>query len=206
MEEKLNNLFNLGTEQQWHYLGQISDFFGATLPILAILLGLWKRKEIRDFFSGISFTEVGEMLHETEKFDAVIFTVSREEGPKTTIEATSPKVIGLLPTHDTSQIAEKIKHYAEERGIAVLETSIIDDPYNPAHCQKAAKHLLRLLQNTSAKKIAVDVTGGTTPMSIGAFMAAHEAGVATIYLKSDYDGKSKKIKPGTTRLGHISAA
>lgn len=205
---ELHNILGLGNEQTWRYIGQLADFFGATLPILTgilILVGYWKRKKIRQFFSRGTFSDVGEEMDEHEQFDAVLFTVSHEEISRIVIEMTKPKIIGLIPTGGSQTSAEKIKSYAESKNIRVLEISEIADANNPAHAQKAAKRLLSFLKDTDHARIAIDVTGGKTPMSIGAFMAAHEAGVTTIYLKSEFDKNLNKIKPGTARLVRISA-
>ena len=47
------------------------------------------------------------------------------------------------------------------------------------------------MRDAEAKEIAVDVTGGKTPMSLGAFMAAEEFAVQTIYITSEFDPSLK---------------
>jgi CRISPR-associated protein (TIGR02710 family) len=52
-------------------------------------------------------------------------------------------------------------------------------------------------------KIAVDVTGGQKPMSVGLEKAAHVLGLTTIYVESDYwppDSGQRGPQPGTQRL------
>jgi ribose 5-phosphate isomerase RpiB len=204
----LSNLFSLGGEQSWRYIGQVADSLGAILGILTIVLmvvGVWQRKQISRYFKRVSFSDVGEPIHDSQQFDAVVFTVSREELPKNVIDKTKPKAISLIATAESKPVAEAIKKYAEERGIEVQEIFEIADKDNPAYSKSAVKRALKLFGNTQLKNIAVDVTGGTTPMSIGAFMAAQQFGATTIFVKADYDQALKRVKQETAKIVCISA-
>lgn len=204
----LANFLGIGTEQQWRYIGQVADSLGAFLGILTILIavvGLIKRKQISRYFKRVSFSDVGEPIHESQQFDAVVFTVSREELPKKVIDLTRPKIISLIATAESKPVAEILKKYAEEKGIEVQEIFEIADKDNPAYAKSAVKRALNLFSNTQLNNIAVDVTGGTTPMSIGAFMAAQQFGVTTIYVKADYDQALKRVKQESAKIVCISA-
>ena len=66
------------------------------------------------------------------------------------------------------------------------------------------RQVLEQWRDLDRAAIAVDVTGGLKPMSVGLEKAAHVLGLTTIYVQSDYgplppDGKSGPI-PGTQRL------
>lgn len=65
------------------------------------------------------------------------------------------------------------------------------------------RELLEAWRDLDCATIAVDVTGGLKPMSVGVEKAAHLLGLTTIYVESDYgptsDGKFGPL-PGTQRL------
>ncbi|RMD85019.1 MAG: TIGR02710 family CRISPR-associated protein, partial [Candidatus Dadabacteria bacterium] len=51
---------------------------------------------------------------------------------------------------------------------------------------------------------AVDVTGGKVPMSLGAFMAAEEAGTPSIYVTAEYDARLQRPRAETARVVRLS--
>jgi hypothetical protein len=57
----------------------------------------------------------------------------------------------------------------------------------------ATAHVLTRVKQHSTGVIAVDVTGGKTPMSIGAFMAAEENAADTVYATAEYDASGKPV-------------
>jgi len=61
---------------------------------------------------------------------------------------------------------------------------MVKDPYDIKEATEHCLILIRRMLNKgiSAERICVDIVGGTKPMSIGAFMAAEELGVTSIYL------------------------
>lgn len=56
-----------------------------------------------------------------------------------------------------------------------------------------------LSENMQNNDVAVDVTGGMTTMSVGAFSMAEELKIDTQYIKSDFDENNKPIK--NTQIG-----
>jgi hypothetical protein len=60
------------------------------------------------------------------------------------------------------------------------------------------------LQKNGCKNIAVDITGGKVTMSLGAFMAAEEAGVQTIYISTEFDVALKAPRMDTAKIISIS--
>ncbi|NTW03811.1 MAG: TIGR02710 family CRISPR-associated protein [Oscillochloris sp.] len=68
---------------------------------------------------------------------------------------------------------------------------------------EGVKAVLTAWPDLECAQIAVDVTGGLKPMSVGLEKAAHLLGLKTLYIESDYrlspDGKSAPV-PGSQRL------
>ena len=78
------------------------------------------------------------------------------------------------------------------------------DPDDPTQSRQAAAALLAMMQRAGHEKLAVDITGGKTPMSLGAFMAAEEAGAASLYVASGFDVNLRKPDMRTARVRVIS--
>jgi CRISPR-associated protein (TIGR02710 family) len=62
------------------------------------------------------------------------------------------------------------------------------------------KQVLLHWHDMSPTTIAVDVTGGFAPMSVGIAKAAHVLRLTTMYILSDYDPVTNRVLPGTQRL------
>jgi CRISPR-associated protein (TIGR02710 family) len=62
------------------------------------------------------------------------------------------------------------------------------------------KQVLAHWSDISPAAIAVDVTGGFAPMSVGIAKAAHVLHLTTLYILSEYDPATNRVKPGTQRL------
>lgn len=80
----------------------------------------------------------------------------------------------------------------------------MENPDDPAEARERAQALLHRMRAAGAPRCAVDITGGKTPMSLGAFMAAVEAGVSTLYLASRYDDRLQRPDPHSARIHCIS--
>lgn len=208
VEKPLNNLIEFVSPQLWQYIGQVSDIWGAllgTLGVLASIIGFFKREQIRRYLKRISFSEVGRVIPRSQQYELVIFTVSHATVPLMTIAQTQAKRIALIATEGSKAEAEIIQTQAQSEGRG-SKIFIIDDKDDPAEAKATASKAIAYWEGIAPDEIAVDVTGGTTPMSIGAFMAAQQAGVTTIYMKSEYDKEKNQIKPGSSSLVCIAAS
>ncbi len=101
-------------------------------------------------------------------------------------------VVSLLFTGESSVAAAKLARelddqaefdppWREIEGPAMK----VDDMLDPQDSRKLVRRYLERLLDRGVKheQIFVDTTGGTAPMSIGAFQAAEEMGISSIYLK-----------------------
>jgi hypothetical protein len=80
----------------------------------------------------------------------------------------------------------------------------VADPNDPAVSRSQVALLLSELHQAGCRKIAVDLTGGKLPMSLGAFMAAEEAGVTSLYVATDFDRYLKVPDMRTAILRQMS--
>lgn len=117
-------------------------------------------------------------------------------------EVLKPDLLGFLITPDI-----------EKRRVANLITtkfnlgkdSYKEERIDPADVSSVKNSTLRLIhwmerdKGIPLNEIAIDVTGGTTPTSIGAFLAAQERGVDVNYIYSDYDVETNKFIPDTQK-------
>ena len=195
------------TETTWLWLDRIGIVW-ADLMLLATFAGgivaVFKRGRIRDWWRRNRFPDIGRDLGQDERWPAFLLNVSKPDLPKWLIENQQPAAIALLATEQSRETADDIKAFAEKHGAVVLGPYHIDDPDDPSESHALAATLLQRLKQKGHARIAVDVTGGKVPMSIGAFMAAEEAGCDSIYISADFDRELKKPKPQTARIRCIS--
>jgi CRISPR-associated protein (Cas_Cas02710) len=206
MAQELSNLFGLGSTQGWQYIGQVSDIWGALLGTLTACFAVWgffNRAAFKRYLTRITYSDVGRAITEKQEYELVIFTVSHATVPLMVIEKTQPKRIALIATEGSKVEAEIIAAQALGRETKIF---ILDDKDDPAEAKATVNKAIVHWTDIAPERIAVDVTGGTTPMSIGAFMAAQQAGVITIYMKSEYDKDKKEIKAGSSHLICIAAS
>lgn len=109
----------------------------------------------------------------------------------------------LNPSFDAYEALEKT---ATELGISCLGIERILHEDEVQDARKAVLQAIRKLQEHGAKHVVVDITGGNKPMSIGAFMAAEELAVDSLYVSSDYDTKLRKPDMNTAKIRRISEA
>lgn len=108
-----------------------------------------------------------------------------------------PKYVALLYSRDSrDQALALARRFENESGVSFVIGSseierlayAVDDPLDAEACKRAATELLRQLRRFECppERTFVDTTGGTKPMSLGAFQAAEEAGASTIYVAGRY--------------------
>ena len=129
---------------------------------------------------------------------------SHESGSAVMKEADvlKPEFLGFLVTADTERLgilAQIVDNLNLNRA------DYKEEPVNPTDVRNIKNGTLRLIHWMEKDKgipigeIAIDVTGGTTPISIGAFLAAQERGVDVNYIYSDYDVDLNRYMPDTQK-------
>ena len=175
------------SEPTWLLLDHFGILLGDVLmsvTVLAGIVGFIKRNDLRSWLTRNRFPSIGGNPEHT-RWQGLVFTVSRVDVPLWVIAEVQPAGIGLLVTEASRAEGEKIRQRAQQTGISVsIET--LNDPDDPAEAKRKTQDLLRRLQEQGLNEIAVDITGGKTPMSLGAFMAAEESGSDSIYVTTAY--------------------
>ena len=172
-----------------------------TFTFLATIYGFICRNKLRNWFKRNQFPSIGGQL-EHSHWQGIIFTVSRKEVPLWVIKQINPMAIGLLSSESSRNAAQEIRVFAQQMGILIIEEEVINDPDDPAEVNRKAKKVIHELKVHGLDEMAMDITGGKTPMSLGAFMAAEEMGVDSIYVTTEY--KDKKPDITTAKIKAIS--
>lgn len=192
----MNQLFGW-SEQAWLTIDQVGILVGLGVGLVSVgtfclaVIGFFKRDSLRRWLLGNRFPRVGETDISSEDWDGIIFTVSRPDVPCWVIDQCKPRVIGLVYTEGSESAKNKIEAHA--RGVGCIPVSIpIEDPDDPAETRKATAYLISRIQNDSGvgtdgiSRLGIDITGGKVPMSLGAFMAAEEASLCSLYIATTF--------------------
>jgi len=203
MEIISSNLFTFD-ESTWLWLDRYGIIVGdllMTFTFLATIYGFICRNKLRNWFKRNQFPSIGGQL-EHSHWQGIIFTVSRKEVPLWVIKQINPMAIGLLSSESSRNAAQEIRVFAQQMGTLIIEEEVINDPDDPAEVNRKAKKIMHELKDKGLDEMAMDITGGKTPMSLGAFMAAEEMGVDSIYVTTEY--KDNKPDITTAKIKAIS--
>lgn len=170
-----------------------------TCLTLALALVSWSRRaEVARFLERFSrrrtFLGVGEPVALQPFRDralALVIPVSRREQPEWLLRHFEPEHVSFLYTERSRGIAQdlardfdgSIRFFPDveqiERGEYVLR-----DPDDPKESKERTRFFFGAFEQQGIPRsgILVDTTGGKVPMSIGAFQAAEENQVSSIYL------------------------
>ena len=161
-------------------------------------LGAALRRWLGHRYAGVG----GEM--DGASVDALIFTVSKADLPIMSIKKLNPRMVGMLRSDDSKDDAREIGDYCRSKNIEVFERSI-EHVDNVAAAKRYTLELVLEAKQRNAASLAVDITGAKKPMSIGAFMAAEEEGIKSIYTTCDYtNDRERKPKPNTAHIVIVS--
>lgn len=196
------------SDQAWLCLDQTGILVGDILMVLTIIGAIWvffKQDQVRRWFTNNRFPEVGgEFDDDAMDWDGLVFTVSHAEVPKWVMQHCKPSVIALIASDQSREKSLEISGLAVTMGIQVSSTHYVSDADDPQQSRRAVAKALGEMRDHGHKHLAVDVTGGKTPMSLGAFMAAEEAGADTLYVACRFDPQLKKPDMSTATIRRIS--
>lgn len=194
----MDNLFKL-SDQTWHLLDQSSILAGHFVLLASVLgaaYGFINRNDLKHWLVRNRFPRIGGELH-NRHWQGLIFTVSRAEVPLWVIDQIQPLWVGLLVTQFSAASGDVIKQSLQRHNRQVL-LRYIDNPDDPKEVYAQTHLLIQSLQQHNLDKIAVDITGGKAPMSLGAFMAAEELGADSIYVSTEQ--QAGKIDMSTAKI------
>lgn len=204
MEEP--NLFVL-SGYWWLIFDQWMTLIGAIMAVIGLLTACWAffhQDKLKMWFTKNQFPNTGEEAASEDRWDGLIFTVSNVDTPKWVIGSRKPKVIGLLATEQSHQYAAEIKEYAEKMDIDVLDPVYLKQPDDVKESHFETGHLIQRMKKLNYNNIAIDITGGKKPMSLGAFMASEEEQLSTLYVSSEFNDTLRKPDMTTAKLIAIS--
>lgn len=170
----------------------IASLIGGALVIVALHSLLDKLRQRRQPMFG------GEASGITRK--GLIFTVGHQaETIEYAFGGQQPQWVGFLCTEQTIDVADRL--------VRSLRLSPdrwrreIVDPRDIADVRTKTHSLIDWLvkQGLRTEQIALDPTGGMTPMSLGAYSVAQERQVDSQYVRSRYDENNQPIR-GTQEL------
>lgn len=201
----MNQLFGL-SDQAWLYIDQVGILLGILVGVASLgaaFVAIAKRSRLRNWLLRNRFPTVSS-AGTTVEWDGLLLLVSRFEMPFWLISQKPVKAIALLASDESKHTAEQLATAARQSGVVVIGPSILIDPDDAHSAKRLAASGLSALLAAGCECPAVDITGGKTPMSIGAFMAAEEQGATSIYVASRYDPALKQADPSTARVQLIS--
>ena len=194
-------------EPVWLWLDQFGILLGNFMMLMTLGGAVWawvRREELHRWFRSNRFPMVGEEGDHGGRWKGIVFTTSRAEVPVWVMERQRPAAVAFLASERSLEEARRLAERAKTLDVRNVHTAILADPDDPAEAKAATGRLIGALRKAGIERIAVDVTGGKTPMSLGAFMAAEENGCDSIYVSTEFDPKLKKPKLSTARIRCIS--
>lgn len=193
------------SEATWTLVDEAATLIGLGVTVITLLFGLlaWVRRDrLRDWLRGNRFPQVGGLVREDARWSAIIFTVSQVEVPTWVMQRAKPAWIGLIGSTARAEPVAALEANAAKLNIRVIATRLVADPDDPQLTMVAAREILAALRAAGVTNVAVDLTGGKVPMSLGAFMAAEEARVDSLYVSTEYD--QGRPRPETARIRRVS--
>ncbi|RMF21201.1 MAG: hypothetical protein D6760_09960 [Deltaproteobacteria bacterium] len=196
----------LWRDSVWLALDRFGILIG-DLFLLAAIVGVLRRDRVKAWFRRNQFPRIGGVASvDPSNVAGLLLLVSRLEVPKWLLQELRPQAIALVHTPESRRIADEIATYGAAMGIQCCGDVCVDDPDDPQASHAAVGMLIeRLLKQFPREQCAVDTTGGKLPMSLGAFMAAEEAGVPSLYVSADFDARLRRPRPGTARVVRLSS-
>lgn len=193
------------TDATWLFLDRLSILLGLVTGIITLLVlgvGYFNRERLRRWLSRNRFPAIGGILAENTRYDGLVFTVSKSETPAWVLGQIKPRAVVFVASEQSRGVADELK--ARATGIANAFVVTIDTADDPGDTRLAVRQAIERLNTLGCMNIAVDVTGGKVPMSLGAFMAAEEAGVDSLYVSAGYDQALNKPDMRTAKITVVS--
>ncbi len=182
-----------------HSITIIAEYVKVAGELALLFLALINRKTIMKWFlKRREFKGTGdEFIFPKEKVTAMVIPVSRMEQPEWIIRHLEPERVAFLYTEQSKNYAVKLiklfsdkVHFIHTPMEIEAEKDMIRDPNDPREAKELTAKFLEYFKINGIKEenIFLDTTGGKVPMSIGAFQAAEEMGVSSIYIVGKANG------------------
>lgn len=112
---------------------------------------------------------------------ALIMVVSRPEAVEIAVEKIGPEIIGLISSQNI--LGEIVVECANLKDRAQFRYGVVDSPMEISHAFERFEYLLSELEGLGYRyeDLLLDATGGTTPMRLGAALAAMTRGINMVH-------------------------
>ncbi|MEP7009313.1 MAG: hypothetical protein ABJC13_03225 [Acidobacteriota bacterium] len=180
--------------------GTVIGWFLSCLTVLVGVAAWFERAALRRWLLNRQFPQVGDDVRDwRSRVEALVIPVSpRREQPEWLIRHLKPSHVSFLYTSESRATAAGL---ARDFGSESLEFSPsyhqivaaaneLKDPNDTREARTQTKLFLERFDRLGIppSRVFVDTTAGKVPTSIGAFQAAEEAAVATIYIVGTKNG------------------
>lgn len=186
-------------ERDWvEALDRLTIVVGAALAFLTTMgavLALLNIGAIRKFLLGSrvrDFDIVDEAV-KGNQWDVIVFLLSKVDVIRFHLESQQLRfaALGVIVTEQSRKLVDEVRSLAGDCGLEVIELGFADQPNSPLPTELQVSDMINRLRSRGYQRLAVDVTGCTKPMSIGAFHAARAADVAVLYTFAAYDEQNR---------------
>lgn len=118
---------------------------------------------------------------------ALIMVVSRTDAIETAVEALRPEVVGVISSQDILGVV--VRKCAELESETAFRYRLVDSPMEIHDSFERFEHLYVELEDLgyAAEEIILDVSGGTTPMRLGAALSAMTRGIRMVHQRVPQD-------------------
>ena len=176
--------------------GNLLGLILACFSVGAAATGLLFKSRVRAWlrrFLGQHAARTGALVEMADQVEAIVVPVSHLQQPSWIVHHLRPKYVALLFSEGSREVAFQLER--DLGGLTSFEPSVAKleegghrllDPNDLAECKSRTEWLIRRFRDElriPSSRIFVDTTGGTKPMSLGAFQAAEEAHVSSIYVQ-----------------------
>ena len=184
-----SNFNEMLNKSGWDSVSNINNILGllGTIISIFIIFPLYLTNKIQAVIKQKVFPDPLEKNLEAT-YEALLFTVSQPDLPIWMIKHYKPKAIGLIGTEERLDSLKDIRDYAKQHGIKIYSRTL-ESADVIVRTKQETLEIIEDLTAANFKLQALDITGGKTPMSIGAFLAAEEKGIDTLYVTADYNQK-----------------
>lgn len=178
-----------------YYLVIVFEFIKSNVEIALLIIGILNWGTIKKIFNNLlskNFLGTGENFDDiSQKVRGIIIPVSRRQQPEWIIRHLKPEYVAFLYTERSKKDALELTlefgnkvHFIHTAKEIEAGIDMIKNPNDPLEVKQLTKKFISKLLKLDIDKrnIFVDTTGGKVPMSIGAFQAAEESGVSSLYI------------------------
>ncbi len=112
---------------------------------------------------------------------ALIMVVSRTDAVETAVNTLTPEIVGIISSQDF--LAPVAKKCGELESRATFRYRLVDSPMEIHDSFERFEHLFSELESLgyAADDVVLDASGGTTPMRLGAALAAMTRGIRMVH-------------------------